>query len=90
LELAKTLSASKAEAVAEKHKGEDVIIIGADTFVVLDNKILGKPHTLERAREMIKEMNGRSHFIITGFTIINPRSNKKTSKAIKSKVFFRE
>lgn len=90
LELAKVLSSGKAEAVAERHKGEDTIIIGADTFVVLDNKILGKPHTAEKAKEMIKEMSGKAHSVITGFTIINAQSGKKVSKAVESKVYFRK
>jgi septum formation protein len=89
LELAKVLSSGKAEAVAKNHSGEDVIIIGADTFVVLDGKILGKPHTPERAKEMIGKMSGRGHSIITGFTVIDTKSNKKVSKAIESKVYFR-
>jgi len=90
LELAKVLSAGKAEAVAERHKGENAIIIGADTFVVLGNRILGKPHTPERAKEMIKEMSGKIHSVITGFTIISVRSGTKISKAVKSKVVFRK
>jgi septum formation protein len=90
LELAKTLSSGKAETVAQKHKGEDVVIIGADTFIVLDNKILGKPHTPEKAKEMIKEMSGRDHSVITGFTIIDAKSGKKVSKAVESKVYFRK
>jgi septum formation protein len=90
LELAKALSSGKAEAVAKKHKGEDVLVIGADTFVVLDNEILGKPHTPEKAKEMIGKLSGRAHSVITGFTIINPRSGKKVSKAIESKVYFRK
>lgn len=90
LELAKKLSFGKAKAVAEKHKGEDMIIIGADTFGVLDNKILGKPHTPEKAKEMIKLMKGRVHSAITGFTIIDAKSGKKISKAIESKVYFRD
>ena len=90
LELAKALSAGKAEAVAERHKGEDAIIIGADTFVVLDNKILGKPHTPEKAKEMIREMSGRAHLVITGFTIIDTKSGKKVSKEVESKVYFRK
>lgn len=90
LELAKKLSAGKAEAVAGKHKNEDTIIIGADTFVVLDNKILGKPHTPEKAKEMIKEMSGRAHSVITGFTIIDAKTGKKVSKTVESKVYFRK
>ncbi len=90
LELAKTLSAGKAKAVSERHKGEDAVIIGADTFIVLDNKILGKPHTPEKAKEMIKGMNGRAFSVITGFTIIDVKSDKEVSKAVESRVYFRK
>jgi len=90
LELAKTLSRGKAEAVAKKHVGDNVIVIGTDTFVVLNKKILGKPHTPERAKEMIKDMGGRGHSVITGFTIIDVKSDKEVSKAVESKVYFRK
>lgn len=90
LELAKTLSLGKAEAVAEKHKGENALIIGADTFVVLNNKVLGKPHTFKRAKAMIKKMSGKTHSVITGFTLIDLKSGKKISKAVESKVYFRK
>lgn len=89
LELAKILSNGKAETVAKRHKGEDAIIIGADTFVVLGNKILGKPHTPEKAKEMISDLSGRSHSVITGFTIIDAKSWKKVSRSLESKVYFR-
>lgn len=90
LELAKALSAGKARTVAGRHKGEEAIIIGADTFVLLDNKILGKPHTLEKAKEMIRQLSGRPHSVITGFTVIDAKSGKEVSKAIESKVYFRK
>ncbi|MFH1423349.1 MAG: nucleoside triphosphate pyrophosphatase [Candidatus Nealsonbacteria bacterium] len=90
LELAKELSKGKAEAVAKNHEDEDVLIIGADTFVVLRGKILGKPHTPEKAKEMIEEMSGKAHSVITGFTVIDVKSGKKVSKAVESKVVFRK
>lgn len=90
LELAKELSRGKAESVAKKHKNDDVLVVGADTFIVFKDKILGKPHTPERAKEMIKEMSGKTHYVITGFTVIDAKSGKKISKAVKSKVVFRK
>lgn len=90
LELAKELSNGKVEAVAKNHKNEDAVIIGADTFVVFKNKILGKPYTVKKAKEMIKEMSGRGHSVITGFTVLDMKSGKKVSKAVESKVFFRK
>src|ERR1035437_5852020 len=52
-----TLSLGKAKAVAKNHN--DAIIIGADTIVVLDNQILGKPKTKENAREMLKKLSAQ-------------------------------
>jgi len=90
LDLAKKLSEGKAKAVAQRHKGEDILVVGADTFIVFKNKVLGKPHTLNEAKKMLKEMSGNKHSVITGFTIINARSDKKVSRAVKSSVYFRK
>lgn len=61
------LSARKAEAVA--CQVTDAIIIGADTVVSVDEKILGKPKNKEEAREMITLLQGRRHMVYTGVTI---------------------
>ncbi len=86
-ELAKFLSRGKAEAVAKTHK--NAVVIGADTFVAHNNKVLGKPHTPERAREMLKELNGTVHSIITGLTVIDSDTDKSISQAIEAKVYFK-
>jgi len=49
--LAEFLSLGKAKDVAKRHKNS--IIISGDTFCVLDNEVFGKPHTAERAKEML-------------------------------------
>ena len=87
-ELAKVLSMGKAEAVAKKYK--NAVVIGADTFVVSKNKLLGKPHTVERARKMLKQLNGTAHSVITGFSIIDTKTGKRVSRAIECKVYFRK
>lgn len=61
------LSAGKAEAVA--HKVTDAIIIGADTIVSVDDRVLGKPKDKDEARDMITLLQGRSHMVYTGVTI---------------------
>lgn len=86
--LAENLSLQKAEDVAKKYK--DAIIIAADTFVVLDNEILGKPGTAKKAREMLKKLSGKVHSVITGFTIIDTKSGKTVTKSVKSKVFMKK
>ncbi len=90
LDLAKKLSEGKAKAVAKRHEGEDILVVGADTFIIFKNKLLGKPHTLKEAKKMIKKLSGNKHSVITGFTIINAKSGKKASRAVKSSVYFRK
>lgn len=67
---AKKAAATKAKAVAEKHK--DAIVIGADTIVVLGNKILGKPKDKKDALAMLKSLSGTTHKVITGIAVIFP------------------
>jgi septum formation protein len=88
IELAKTLSRGKAESVAKRHK--DAIIIGADTFIAYKNEVMGKPHTPPRAIARLKQLSGKTHSVITGFTIIDTRSGKSISRAIESKVKLRK
>ena len=71
--LACRLSMEKADFVAKKHKG---IIIGADTIVVLNEKILGKPVNKSDARKMLTLLSGRSHYVYTGLSIVHNRQNK--------------
>lgn len=63
------LSKQKAEDVARTAEDGD-IIIGADTIVVLGNRILGKPHDRGQAFEMIRSLAGGIHHVFTGVTII--------------------
>ncbi len=67
--LVKELSRMKAYAVSEKCNYGDVIV-AADTIVVVDKKILGKPKTKKDAFEMIKSYAGRTHFVYTGVTVL--------------------
>ena len=79
-ELVKKLSLIKAQAVYENVKNDsyydDYLVLGADTVVYSGGRILGKPSDKEDARNMIKELSGRSHSVFTGFTVID-----KTGKA---------
>lgn len=61
------LAARKAMAVP---RADDETILGADTIVVLDNKILGKPKDREDAYNMLKSLSGRAHSVFTGVCII--------------------
>lgn len=55
---------------AEADKGQEIIVIGADTVVACDGRILGKPHDRSEAMEMIHLLGGRRHDVFTGVTVI--------------------
>ena len=68
-EIVKDLSYTKARDVFERGN-RDAIVIGADTIVVYDEKVLGKPQSEEEAYEMIKMLQGNVHQVYTGMNII--------------------
>ena len=68
-EIVKDLSYTKARDVFERGN-RDAIVIGADTLVVYDEKVLGKPKSEEEAFEMIKMLQGNVHRVYTGMNII--------------------
>jgi len=87
-ELAETLALGKALSVVPRHS--DAIIIAADTFIVVDGAILGKPLTEARAKEMLRTLSGRSHLVLTGYAIIDTRDGRQDMGVEETKVFFRE
>ncbi len=64
------LSRQKAEDIAALHTGEDAIVIGADTVVAYDGKILGKPKDEADAVRMIRMLQGHIHQVYTGVTLV--------------------
>lgn len=84
-ELAKYLAQGKAESVADKY--DDAIIISADTIVVLNGKIYGKPITPTRAKEMLSELSGKMHEVITGFALLDAKTKKIVTGSDTTKVF---
>jgi nucleoside triphosphate pyrophosphatase len=87
-ELAKSLSREKARLVARNHR--DALVIAADTFILLDGMVLGKPASETEARELLEEMNGRQHSVITGFTVMEAMSNKVISESVETEVYIRK
>ncbi len=68
-DLVRRLAEQKAQLVAARAVGP-AIVIGADTVVVLNGKILGKPRSAEEARAMLEQLSGRTHAVITGIALI--------------------
>ena len=69
------LAYNKALDVAQKlnKNNKENLVIGADTIVVCDDKILGKPKNYDDAIEMLKLLSGRTHFVVTAVAVINPK-----------------
>lgn len=67
-ELVKTLSRRKAEGVPAPRDGD--LVLGVDTVVALDGRILGKPRDEEDARKMLRALSGRTHEVYSGFTVL--------------------
>lgn len=85
-ELVQHLALGKAQAVATKYS--DALVIGGDTIVVVDQHRLGKPHTPERAREMLELLRARTHQVMTGHAIIDTTSGEsKTAVSISNVTF---
>ena len=72
-EIVKELALMKAENVVQELMEEkrNITVIGADTVVVLDEKILGKPRDEEDAVRMLKLLRGRGHDVYTGVAVID-------------------
>ncbi|MFA6930500.1 MAG: Maf family protein [Lentisphaeria bacterium] len=62
------LAELKASSVAAQYPG--ILVLGADTLVVLQGKMFGKPGNLSEAREMLKEFSGRTHDVLTGVSLV--------------------
>lgn len=81
------LSEAKAENVSKKHP--EKWVIGADTIVLKDGAILGKPGSRAEARTMLKHLSGRTHQVFTGYCICCSAKNRIFSETIKTEVLFK-
>ncbi len=86
--LAKYISLGKASMIASKYT--DAVIIAADTFGVLRGKIIGKPGTADQARQILMSLSGKSHRVITGFTILDTANHKSETRIVETRVFFKK
>ena len=70
--------------------GNDEIVLGADTVVVLHNKILGKPKDKEDACRMLRELSAQTHMVVTSLCGINTKTNRAALLSTTSYVRFKE
>ncbi len=81
------LSAEKAQAVAAKAEGE-ALIMGADTIVVCEKEIFGKPDDAAQARRMLGRLSGRAHEVLTGVTLLRRPGSRRISFVETTRVTF--
>lgn len=81
------ISKRKAKKVAERH-ADDEIVISADTVVVIDGRIIGKPRDKQDAFDIIKSLSGRTHEVYTGFTVCGKGMSKTDFEV--TKVHFKD
>ena len=72
------LAREKAFAVAANH--QNALILGADTIVVIENQIVGKPKDLTDARRMLKMLSGNWHEVLTGIALIKITAGNAETK----------
>jgi len=68
----------------------DSWVIGADTIVLIDDTILGKPGSRAEARTMLKSLSGKTHRVLTGYCICCHRTGRLFSDAVKTDVRFKK
>jgi septum formation protein len=87
-EIALYLAGKKAEAFDRSRIDEKTIIIAADTIVVLEGEILGKPGNYQEALTMLQKLSGKKHEVITGVCIMSKK--KINTFHVTSSVYFKE
>lgn len=84
---AMALARLKARDVANAHP--DRWVLGADTIVVVDGRILGKPASGDDARRMLGALSGRAHQVCTGFCLINTHLEREICEVVTTEVTFK-
>ena len=81
------MAESKAAHLARQYP--EALVLGADTIVVLDNDILGKPANIAAARHMLSRLSNRQHTVITGLALLQQRQQLSCLDTVSTLVRFR-
>lgn len=87
INLIQKLAEAKGRSVSEKI--QDGIIISADTAVILNDRILGKPASRDEAIIMLKELSGNMHTVLTAFQILSAPTSHSITDYVQTNVYFR-
>lgn len=81
------LALEKANAIAKRHPKSWVV--GADTTVVLDDSVVGKPRHPAEARKMLRQLSGRAHRVVSGIALVHADSGVAKNAVSSTRVFIR-
>jgi len=84
-DMVRRLALEKADAVSSRNEGE--IVLAADTVVVLDGRVMGKPESVSDGIDMVESLSGREHEVLTGVALVSPEG--RISRFERSCVRFR-
>lgn len=87
-ELVQALALHKAQEVAQAFAQSGDVVIGADTIVVLDGQVLGKPHDEAHALAMLTALSGREHHVYTGVAVL--QDSRELAQVEDTAVWFRD
>jgi septum formation protein len=83
----RSLAEAKARQISESYP--ESWVIGADTLVLIDGNILGKPDSPARARQMLETLSGKTHRVLTGFCVCCKCNGGNFLETVESKVLFK-
>ncbi|MGB9699331.1 MAG: Maf family protein [Thermodesulfobacteriota bacterium] len=86
-EYVRRLAITKAQQVAEKFP--EFWVLAADTIVVIDGEVLGKPKDVQEAEYMLKKLSDQEHRVITGYCLLQIKGGKKRERVVSSLVKFK-
>jgi septum formation protein len=81
------LAQAKAASIAQRFP--EALVLGADTVVVLDTQIMGKPEDMAQARRMLTRLSGQQHTVITGLALLHHSRQLRYLDSVSTRVHFR-
>lgn len=84
------LRLSEQKAVSISIHNPDAWVLGADTIVIINGEVLGKPVVADEAKEMLRKLSGRKHKVITGFCLTRKNTDIIVKNTVESSVVFKE
>jgi len=86
-EYVERMAREKAWAVRRHCEGDDVVL-SADTIVVLDGEIMGKPESTAAVLPMLRRLNGRRHQVLTSYLVLDCRNDRQWQRRVTTQVTF--